>query len=121
MLRNLLGVVLGYSLWSGMWLGGNALFFAAAAESLAAEQGLTGTGTLLEVLGLSIVCSLAAGFLTAKVAVAKTTAVSIMAFLLLVTGILVQQSVWDLMPLWYHLLFLVLLLPMTRVGARIGG
>lgn len=40
MLRNLLGVVLGYSLWTGLWLGGNALLFHAASEQIAAEHGV---------------------------------------------------------------------------------
>lgn len=120
MLRNLLSIVLGYSLWTGLWLGGNALLFGAASEQMAAEQGIREVSTLLGVLGLSIVCSLCAGFVTVKVAAGNTKAVTIMAFLLLVTGILVQSTVWDLMPLWYHLLFLLLLYPMARIGARIG-
>lgn len=78
-------------------------------------------GTLLGVLGLSAVCSLCVGLITAnKVATHKTKAETIMALLLLVTGIMVQSTVWDLMPVWYHLFFLLLLLPMARIGARMN-
>lgn len=121
MLRNILSVVLGYSLWTGIWLGANALLFGAAAERLEAEQGLHEIGTLLGILGLSVVCSLCAGFATAKVSAGKTKAVAIMALLLLVTGIMVQSTVWDLLPLWYHLGFLLLLVPMSHLGGRIAS
>lgn len=120
MLRNALSIVLGYAFWTGLWLGGNALMFSAASEQMAAEEGIHELGTLLGVLGLSVVCSLCAGFVTAKVALGKTMPVTMMAFLLLVTGIMVQRMVWDLMPLWYHVFFLLLLLPMVRVGARLS-
>lgn len=120
MLRNILGVVLGYSLWTAIWLGGNALLFSKASDQITAEQGLTSVATLLGVLSLSIVCSLCAGFLVAKIAKVKRTPLMILAFLLLVTGIMVQTSIWDLMPVWYHLAFLLLLMPMTQLGARLG-
>ena len=43
------------------------------------------------------------------------------AVLLLITGIFVQMSIWALMPAWYHLTFLALLIPVTLVGGKFGG
>ncbi len=43
----------------------------------------------------------------------------ILAFLLLVTGVAVQWSVFQLMPIWYHIVFLALLIPLVQVGARL--
>ena len=40
---------------------------------------------------------------------------------MLVTGIAVQAGVWALMPVWYHLVFLALLVPVCLVGARLVG
>ncbi len=120
MLRNLLSLVGGYFLWTGLWLGGNALLFSAASTKIAAEEGIQDVGTLLGVLGLSVVCSLCAGFATAKVASHPSKAVSVMALLLLITGIFVQSTVWNLMPIWYHVFFLLLFLPMARIGGRIA-
>jgi hypothetical protein len=34
-------------------------------------------------------------------------------------GAFVQSRVWKLMPLWYHLSFLLLLVPVTLAGAWI--
>ncbi len=36
----------------------------------------------------------------------------------LIIGILVQVQYWQVMPLWYHLSFLSLLLPGTVLGGR---
>ena len=46
-------------------------------------------------------------------------AVLTLAGLLLATGIAVQAAAWSTMPLWYHLTFLFLLVPMTIAGATI--
>jgi hypothetical protein len=41
--------------------------------------------------------------------------------LLLVVGIYFQSQYWHVMPLWYHLIFLALLIPMCFVGARLAA
>ena len=62
-----------------------------------------------------------AGLATAKLAGAKASgAVVVMAVMLLVTGIGVQSTVWSLMPVWYHLAFLGLLVPVALVGGRLA-
>ena len=40
---------------------------------------------------------------------------------LLLTGIGVQASVWSLMPTWYHVTFLALVVPMTLLGSRLAS
>ena len=39
--------------------------------------------------------------------------------LLLATGIAVQLQYWSLLPIWYHLVFLVLLVPSTVAGGSL--
>jgi len=39
--------------------------------------------------------------------------------LLLIVGVIVQMGVWDKIPLWYHLTFWILLVPMTVLGGRL--
>ena len=34
-------------------------------------------------------------------------------------GIAVEASVWSLLPAWYHIIFLVLLIPVTMAGGRL--
>jgi hypothetical protein len=117
--RAILGVIAGYVVWTVLWLAGNNLIFAGAAETVAGGQKLAKVGTLLGILVLSVVCSLAAGAVTAAVARPRVrVSVLVMALLLLVTGVGVQASIWNLMPVWYHLVFLALIVPVCLVGAR---
>ncbi len=118
MLRAVMGVIAGYVTWSVVWFVGNRLLFAEAAEVVGAGERYTRTGPLLGVLALSVVCSLAAGAVAAKISQAKGWGtVAVMAVLLLITGIVVQASVWSLMPVWYHVLFLALIIPICQVGS----
>ncbi len=119
--RAVLGVILGYTVWTVLWLLGNAVFFADAAEVVESGQPYTATGGLLGVIALSIVCSLAAGFAAARIAGGHSRAVLVMAGLLLATGIAVQAGVWALMPPWYHVVFLVLIVPVALIGGKIAG
>lgn len=45
----------------------------------------------------------------------------ILGVLLLVVGIVVQASYWNVLPVWWHLCFLVSILPFTLLGARLRG
>jgi hypothetical protein len=111
-------VVAGYVLWTVIFLGGAAGVRAARPE-VHDENGITSdVMTLVTYLVLSAVASLAAGYLTAKIAGSSRTLVAvILAFCLLATGIPVQMSVWNELPVWYNLVFLILLVPVTMAGA----
>lgn len=120
--RATLGVIAGYVAWTVLWLAGNNLLLGAAGEAVAAGEPFTAAGPLTAIVVLSVVCSLVAGAAVAAVArVQSRGAVLVMALLLLVTGIGVQASVWHLMPVWYHLVFLALIVPVCLVGARLIG
>ena len=119
--RAVLGVILGYTVWTVLWLLGNAMFFAEAAEVVESGQPYTAIGGLLGVIALSIICSLAARFTAARIGGGHPRAVLVMAGLLLATGIAVQAGVWSLMPAWYHLAFLVLIVPVAVIGGRMAG
>jgi hypothetical protein len=38
--------------------------------------------------------------------------------LLFAFGVFIQAQYWSRIPLWYHLIFLGLLIPMTYLGAK---
>ena len=120
MKRDVLAIVVGYVVWTAIWLGCGALFFGDAAERMQAEVPLTELGPLLAMLGLSIACSLSGGWSAGRLSGGSSRAITILAVLLALTGLGVQLGVWDLMPSWYHVLFLALLMPMTRLGARLA-
>jgi len=121
MIRAILGTIAGYAVWTVLWLGGNALFFGEAARVVGEGQAYTAAGPLVGVIALSIVCSIVAGVTAAKVAGSRAGgAVIAMAALLLLTGIGVQSGVWSLMPVWYHLVFLALIVPVVLAGGRLA-
>lgn len=117
MRRSVLGIVVGYVVWTMLWLGGGAGIQAAWPDALPAEGPITATGPLVLTLVLSVVCSLVAGRTAAVITHRRRRPVLVMALLLLATGIGVQASVWARMPLWFHLSFLVLIVPMCLLGA----
>jgi multisubunit Na+/H+ antiporter MnhG subunit len=42
----------------------------------------------------------------------------VLGVLLLAFGVFIQIQFWNQIPLWYHLIFLALLVPMTWLGAK---
>lgn len=120
MLRAVIGVIVGYAVWTVIWLGGGAVFFGRLAESVTARERYEAVGPLVGLLALSIACSLAGGMVCGLISRGRTHGASmVLATLLLVTGIGVQAGVWSLMPVWYHLVFLVLLIPVTMLGGML--
>ncbi|MBL8764758.1 MAG: hypothetical protein JNM07_10865 [Phycisphaerae bacterium] len=117
MLRIIIAVVVGFALWSAVWLGGNTLLFSSASEAVGRGEAVTGAGVLLGILALSVACSAIAG--AAAGAIARSMrAVTVLAVLLLAVGVLVQASALHLMPAWYHVVFLGLLIPVTTLAGR---
>lgn len=119
-MKQFLAVLAGYILWSVLWLCFNVGLhkFGLLPGSLA--QPLMAPAPLLALLVGSVAISILSGFLAAAIAGAPSApAVATLGVLLVLTGIYFQSRVWHLMPLWYHLLFLVLLIPMCFAGARL--
>jgi hypothetical protein len=117
MMRVVIAVVVGYLLWTAVWLGGNAVLFGELGQAVQAGARQTAPGPLTGVLALSVACSLIAGLTTAVLARGQSRgALVALGVLLLATGIGVQAGVWSLMPVWYHLSFLALLVPGVMVG-----
>ena len=123
MMRMVIAAIVGYAVWTVLWLGGNAGVAAGYPEELAAYTdggSLTATAPLAISICLSILCSVVAGFVAATIAKGGAQrAVLAVAVLLMLTGLGVQGSAWSRMPVWYHLVFLALLVPMTVLGGRL--
>lgn len=113
MLRGVGAVVVGFIIWSLVWLGGNSLLAAVLPGAADANPAF-----LVAAIVLSIPASLAAGY--AAMAISKSgRTVWVLAVVLLVVGIAVELGTWNLLPLWYHAVFLVLIVPMVLYGARL--
>lgn len=121
MAHTVLAVLAGYAAWTVVWLGGNAMLFAPMSAVVASGERFDALGPLLGVLLLSVVCSVAAGFTAASIARERASvAVLVTATLLLVTGLGVQIGMWHLMPVWYHLAFLGLIVPVCMAAGRLA-
>ncbi len=119
MLKSIVSVVSGYLAWTVLFLGGGAVLRAAFAAAHAADGRVDATGVLLLYLALSVLASAVAGAVTARLAPRRAMAhVGVLAALLLATGLPVQVSVWETLPVWYHVLFLAALVPVTWLGGR---
>ena len=131
MVRIVLGIVAGFIAWSVLWVGTDQVLRSASPEWYGAHQyGMEAavfntepfevdTNILLISLFRSIIFSIAAGFLAAFIAGENRRSPLWLGILLLAFGLFVQATVWNYIPLWYHLIFLALLVPMTVLGGRL--
>ena len=84
-------------------------------------QAIRDAGPLLIVLGLGVACSVLAGFLAGLVARASArTCLTVLGVLLLASGFYFEMSSWNLTPVWYHVAFLVMLIPAAFAGGCLG-
>ncbi|MFK7804228.1 MAG: hypothetical protein AB8G95_21520 [Anaerolineae bacterium] len=121
MLRSISAVVAGFFLWTVLWLGSNSLLSIVTPGSYN-EDGSTDSALLLMViLLLSVIFSVISGSTTEKILVEEIAWPAwALGIALLAVGLLVQISFWAQFPLWYNILFLVLLIPAVLMGARMA-
>ncbi len=130
MIRIILGVIAGFITWSILWVGSDAVFSAISAdwgktstdfqEAVADQTPYSlSTAVLIALLIKSFIVSLISGFVTASIAGENTKSTLVLGIVLLLFGIFVQASHWNYMPLWYHIPFLLMLIPMTILGGKL--
>ena len=130
MLRIVLGVIAGFVAWSILWVGSDQLMIqsigwygehqnAFQRAMFNKEAFSPDTTVLIMNIIRSIIVSLIAGYVAALVAnEARRTTIALGVFLLLF-GIMVEGIAWNYLPLWYHFIFLFLLIPVTMAGGRL--
>ena len=121
--RTIGAVVAGVVLWGVLWNGGNAGLGAAGVIEVGAP--ISAVGVLLGLIAYSAVLSVLAGYTTAAIKGGPDAmgAVKALAGVNLAIGIAVEVMYWSLLPVWYHIVFLALVVPMTMVGGmrRVAG
>ena len=122
MLKIILGVAAGFIVWSILWVGIDAILRLVWTSYDESVKAMTFTSSILMVpLILSAVVSIISGYAAALIGKENNKSPLILGILLLTVGIFVQLGVWDRIPLWYHLTFWILLVPMTVLGGRMQG
>ncbi|HEV7699965.1 MAG TPA: hypothetical protein VGO43_07035 [Pyrinomonadaceae bacterium] len=134
MLRIVLGVIGGFLAWLVVWFGSekglSAIWPAFGVDQRAFEEavknggpdasGFTANTTmLLTQLVLGTIVSVMAGALTALIAGENTRAPLFFGILLLAMGIAKAVMSWQYVPIWYHVIFTAILLPMAIVGGKL--
>ena len=131
MLRIILGVVIGFVVWSILWVGLDALLAAISPDWFGRifnefqnavnrnEPFMTPASVSAYLVFQSVLCSLVAGFTAAAIAKESRKTTLALGILLLLTGIFVEAAHWNYFPIWYHILFLLLLIPITVLGGRL--
>jgi hypothetical protein len=131
MLRVVLAIIAGFIVWSVLWVGSDAVFSLispdwwgkTSSEFRAAVENRTpyalGSTVLLLLLVKSVITSVISGFITALIAKENAKSTFGLGILLLLFGIFTQAAHWSYMPLWYHVPFLLLLIPMTILGGKL--
>jgi hypothetical protein len=118
--RQISAVAAGYVLWSVLWVGFGSVLRSMAILPTADTAVIEGVPPLFVLLAGSILASLVAGYVVAVITrSAAAVPVLILGVLLLATGVFVQMQYWHVMPVWYHVLFLGLLVPVCIVGSRL--
>ena len=118
MFRKIASILGGFTTWTVLWLTSNAVLTAAMPRAF--QDGTTDrSGLLVLLLLLSVAFSVVAGYVAALIA--RTDAMKAawaLAVVQLIVGIFVQAQYWSVLPIWYHLIFLGMLMPGIVVGAR---
>jgi hypothetical protein len=130
MIRIILGVVAGFIAWSIIWVGSDQLLHTFSpgwygahqdATALAVENGeafRADTSILLIGLLRSAITTIMAGFIAAVVAAENRRSTLILGIILLIVGIAVQVHLWNVFPIWFHLIFWLMLIPLSILGGR---
>ncbi len=130
MVRMILGVISGFFAWALAWFGGEKILSAIwpkfgahqVAFQAAIEHGgqFTADSTmLLAHIVLGSIVSIISGFLAALIAGENKRAPLILGFLLLALGLLKLVMSWPYVPIWYHVVFTAMLLPMAIIGGKL--
>jgi hypothetical protein len=90
-------------------------------NAFAAQGGAPAENALFIKLAYETLFALVAGYVTARIAVRKPfTHVLVMAAIVLVGRAFIAVATWDVVPLWFNLGVLVLIIPAALLGARLS-
>ena len=119
MAKTTLGVVAGMAAWGIITSIAGLIMRGAWPEYASVADTMTFTLTMLFTrLAIGAFATLTAGLVTAVIVRRSLLARLMPGALLLVVFIPVHISLWDKFPVWYHLTFLVSLVPLTYLGGR---
>ena len=129
MVRIVLGAIAAFFAWVIVWVGSekilSAIWPAFGIHQRAFEEAVKNggqftadTSVLLTHIVLGSIVSVMCGSLAAVIAGENTRSPLVVGCLLLALGLLKAVMSWPYVPIWYHVLFTAILLPMAIIGGR---
>jgi len=130
MWRIILGVIAGFIAWLVVWIASekilSAIWPAFGVHQRAFEEAIKNggqftadTSALLTHIVLGSIVSVMAGSLAALIAGENTRAPIAVGCLLLAMGVLKAVMSWQYVPIWYHVIFTAILLPLAILGGKL--
>ena len=116
MARKVIAVVIGLAVWLAATLIIGSVMRASWADYASVAEAMTFTLPMMFArLTIGAVATVLMGFVTACITQSRTARL-IPGFVLLVAFIPEHVTLWNKFPIWYHLTFLLTLVPLTYVG-----
>lgn len=131
MVRIVLSVIAGFLAWLIAWVGSEKILSAIWPEGFGAHQRAfeeavknggqftADTTMLLTHIVLGSIVSVMSGSVAALIAGGNTRAPLVLGFVLLAVGLLKVVMSWTYVPIWYHVIFTAILLPMAIIGGKL--
>ena len=130
MVRIVLGVIAGFIAWLIAWVGSekilSAIWQGFGAHQRAFEEAVKNGGQftadttmLLTHIVLGSIVSVMSGSLAALIAGENTRAPLVLGFLLVALGLVKVVMSWPYVPIWHHVIFTAVLIPMTIMGGKL--
>jgi len=130
MLRIVLGAIAGFIAWFIVWVVSEkiigAIWPAFGVHQKAFEEAIKNGGeftadtrALLTHIILGSIVSVLAGYLAALIAGENTSAPLFIGILLLAMGVAKAVMSWQYVPIWYHIIFTAILLPLAIIGGKL--
>jgi hypothetical protein len=131
MLKIVLGVIAGFVAWTVLWLGSDQVLTLASPgwygihqddAFLALQNGeaFQANSTIMIIrLAVAAIATIMSGFLAAFIANENRRTPFALGVLLLIVGIGFQVPAWNVMPIWFHVIFLALLIPLSILGGKL--
>jgi hypothetical protein len=117
--KTIVAVLAGAVVWAVLWIGGNAGFALGFPEIIVPGEPLEHVGILVSFIVYGALLSVLAGYTTAAVkGVPAMPAVKVLGGLQLALGLFFEATNWALLPVWYHVVFLAMIVPATLYGGR---
>lgn len=131
MVRIILAVIVGFLVWSILWVGSEQVLSMISpgwwgAHQIAFEKAVfnkeaftVATDILIWNVLRGIIVSIVTGYIAALIAGENKTSTLVLGVCLLLFGLYIVFVTWAMIPVWYHAVFSLMLIPMTILGGRL--